>query len=93
MRNKVDFPDPDWPNSATISPSFRVKSTFSKINRSEPSADLKDLFTERNLSRGVDIRKNFPNKLKIQALFGEQIKSAPNKTIKANDKNTHHANT
>src|SRR3990167_5707914 len=41
--NNVDFPDPDFPKSATISPSCSLKFTLSNTNKSWCSAFLKDL--------------------------------------------------
>ena len=45
MRSRVLLPEPDWPSSATISPSRSVKSTPSSTGRSRPSAARNDLRT------------------------------------------------
>src|SRR5476649_165637 len=89
MRSMVDFPEPDWPSSATISPSCSAKSTPSSTERAVPSADLKCLPTDsvRRLLESYE----FLAMLKVQPALGHAVQPAPDEVVEAHDEDAHHA--
>src|SRR5580765_2986000 len=87
MRSKVDLPEPDWPSSATISPSARRRSTPSSTDRAAPSAARNDLPTPFSSTMPSAIQSSS----KMHPVLGQVIEPAPDEMVHAHDEHVHHA--
>src|ERR1700732_1260122 len=89
MRRKVDFPEPDLPSTATISPSFRRKSIRSRTRRPARSGVLKLLQTaSASINNSSAIAPS--SSVETQALGGNVVEPAPEQAIEHDDIKAQH---
>src|SRR5260221_6714896 len=89
MRRKVDLPEPDLPRTATISPSFRRKSMWSRTRRPARSGVLKLLLTATASISTSSAMSDLPS-VEAQALGGDVVEPAPEQSIEYNDIDAQH---
>src|SRR5258708_11681611 len=89
MRRKVDLPEPDLPRTATISPSFRRKSMWSRTRRPARSGVLKLLLTATASISTSSAMSSLPS-VEAQALGGDVVEPAPEQSIEYNDIDAQH---
>src|SRR5258705_170321 len=96
MRSSVDFPEPDRPSNATISPLCSCRSMPSRTRNSSPAAPVKYLLTPEISSSTsplvdavmVDLLSNHGSQ--CIPPFGQGIESPPEQPVDTDHIDAHH---